>query len=390
MVAGWAAAALAAVLAALPPDGAADPAATDYDRERAALAQRIGELEAAAGDPAGDGAAVARLAVQRYRYATLSGDFAELRAAEAAVESALAAVGPAPDLVLLRAQLHAALHRLPRARQDLARLADPADPRARALAADLDLQEGRYRAARRGYEEVLRRERSWDHLARLAFLAAKTGDAAGAERLYAEAQEQLTAKEMRPYAWLELQRGVLDLERGDAAAALGRFERADRAYSGYWLIEEHLAEALHRLGRTDEAVARYRRVVARAPRPELLSALAGVLAPRDPAAAADLDAEAARRFEAQYTVYPEAAVGHLVEHRLRRGEADARLLALAEANHRLRPGAEAKLLLARVHLALGQRAPARSLIDAVLATPWKTPELARLVEEVRAPQARGR
>ena len=129
---------------------------------------------------------------------------------------------------------------------------------------------------------MLRRERSWDHLARLAFLAAKTGDAAGAERLYAEAQEQLTAKEMRPYAWLELQRGVLDLERGDAAAALGRFERADRAYSGYWLIEEHLAEALHLLGRTDEAVARYRRVVARAPRPELLSALAGVLAPSDP------------------------------------------------------------------------------------------------------------
>jgi tetratricopeptide (TPR) repeat protein len=390
VVAGWAVAALAAVLAALPPDGAAEPAATDYDRERAALAQRIGELEAAAGEPEGDATAAGRLAVQRYRYATLSGDFTELRAAEEAIEHALATVGPAPDLVLLRAQLHAALHRLPRARQDLARLADPADLRARALAADLDLQEGRYRAARRGYEEALRRERSWDLLARLAFLGAKTGDAAGADRLYAEAQEQLTAKEMRPYAWLELQRGVLDLERGDAAAALGRFERADRTYSGYWLIEEHLAEALHLLGRTDEAVARYRRVVARAPRPELLSALAGVLAPRDPAAAAALDAEAARRFDTQYALYPEAAVGHLVEHRLRRGEVDARLLGLAEANHRLRPGAEAKLLLARVHLALGQRAPARSLIDAVLATPWKTAELDRLARGVRASQARGR
>jgi Tetratricopeptide repeat len=378
VVAGWAVAALAAALGALPP--------SDYDRERAALAQRIGELEAAADDPV----AAARLAVQRFGYATLSGDFAEYRAAEEAIDRALAAVGPASDLVLLRAQLHAALHRLPAARQDLARLADPADPRARALAADLDLQEGRYRAARRGYEEALRREGSWDHLARLAFLAAKTGDAAGAERLYAEAQEQLTAKEMRPYAWLELQRGVLDLERGDAAAALRRFERADRAYSGWWLIEEHLAEALHLLGRGDEAVARYRRVVARAPHPELLSALAGVLAPSDPAAAAALDAEAARRFDAQVALYPAAAVGHLVEHRLRRGEADEKLLALAEANHRLRPGAEAKLLLARVHLALGQRAPARSLIDAVLATPWKTPELDRLAREARAPQARGR
>ena len=92
VVAGWAVAALAAVLAAVPPDGTAEPAATDYDRERAALAQRIGELEETADDPA----AAARLAVQHYRYATLSGDFAELRAAEEAIERALAALGRRP------------------------------------------------------------------------------------------------------------------------------------------------------------------------------------------------------------------------------------------------------------------------------------------------------
>lgn len=39
---------------------------------------------------------------------------------------------------------------------------------------------------------------------------AKMGDRSGADQLYLEAEDEITVKEMRSYAWVELQRGVLD------------------------------------------------------------------------------------------------------------------------------------------------------------------------------------
>jgi tetratricopeptide (TPR) repeat protein len=375
---------LAAGLALLgTPAGAASP--TDYE----------GELEAIGRELAGSGGAV-RAAVLLYRRATLTGDFAEFRAAEGAIGRALAqarAASEEADLLLVRARLAFTLHRQASARRDLERVAMLAGERSSsevaALRADLDLQDGRCAEARRGYEEVLRADRRWDHLARLAYLLSKTGAPGRAEKLYAEAQAELTAKEMRPYAWLELQRGVLDLERGRAAEALVHFRRADRAYSGHWLIEEHLAEALALGGAVEEAIDRYRSVVARAPHPDLLSALAALLEPRDPEAARSLYERAEAGFAAQLALYREATLAHLVEHRLRRRSHDPALLDLARENHALRPNAEARLLLARVHLALGELAAAAPLLGAVRASSWRTSELARLERDFRVAQRRG-
>ena len=78
---------------------------------------------------------------------------------------------------------------------------------------------------------------------------------------------------MRAYAWVRLQRGLLELRRGRHDAAMGHYRRAEQAYSGYWLVDEHIAELLGAQGKFDAAIALYRRVVARAPRPELHQAL---------------------------------------------------------------------------------------------------------------------
>ena len=72
--------------------------------------------------------------------------------------------------------------------------------------------------AERGYRESLATERSWGGLARLAHLRGKMGDPAAADRLYSEAEDELTAKEMRSYAWLEVQRGFLAFAQGDYPA----------------------------------------------------------------------------------------------------------------------------------------------------------------------------
>ena len=81
-------------------------------------------------------------------------------------------------------------------------------------------------------------------------------------------------------------------------------------------------------GKTDEALARYTDIIARTDNPEFMDAVAGI----------------------------HRAAG--------RTEADrARTVALAEAHHRTRPNAEAKISLARAHLRAGRTDDARKSID---------------------------
>jgi tetratricopeptide (TPR) repeat protein len=99
------------------------------------------------------------------------------------------------------------------------------------------------------------------------------GEPAAADDLYQQAQEEISAKEMRAYAWVELQRGYLQLSQGRYDEARARYARAARAYSGYWLADEHMAELLGAEGKFEQAVALYQSVIARAPRPDIRQAL---------------------------------------------------------------------------------------------------------------------
>ena len=188
---------------------------------------------------------------------------------------------------------------------------------------------------------------------------------------------------MRSYAWLELQKGLMDFDDGRYERALAHYRLADRAYSGYWQIEEHVAEVLDRLGGTDEAIALYRGIIQRTRNPEFVNALAAILDRRDHAAAEALYAEAEGLFEEQYRLYPEAAIGHFLKYLIGRREADPRLLEMAERNVQLRPNAESKLLLARAYVKLSQPAKARALVGEILETSWRTPELAAFARQVR-------
>ena len=246
---------------------------TDYERDLARIAE---ELERLAEEPPSADRET-RIANCLYRRASMTGGFAELEAAEAAVDAGIEEFGPWPDLCFVKANVDFKLHRLERVKADLELSpALRASPEGRALQADLDFQEGRYEEARQGYESLVTDDRSWSALARLANLEAKLGDRERADELYAEAEDELTAKELRSYCWLELQRGELDLAGGRPAEAERRYERAESAYSGDWLVEEHRAALRAAQGRLDEALALYEDVAARAPRPELHQALGDV------------------------------------------------------------------------------------------------------------------
>lgn len=242
-----------------------------YEAELAKVEQDIAALTGSNSDTA-----MAR-ARMLYHRASLSARVEHAQIADTAISDALRLFGAAPEWVLLRARLDFAYHRLSNVRHTLQRAPDDS-PQLAALQGDLDLQEGRLRDAHTQYAAALRAQRSWDNLARLANLHAFYGDRARADTSYAEAENEVTAKEMRTYAWLCVQRGLLAFRHGRHDEALAHYQRADKAYSGYWLVGEHLAELYGAQRRFDKAVAEYEKVIANAPRPELYRALGDLYA----------------------------------------------------------------------------------------------------------------
>lgn len=247
---------------------------TDFDIELERIDQGIAELEGNALQLPIDRVKITKLAYLQYQRASLTGNLAELSVAGNTLDHAIEHLGRDGDLFFLKANIHFKLHRLADVEQDLKASTDlQQSPPGRALKADLDFQQGRYEAARSEYEALIEKERTWDVLARLAYFNFKMGDFERADRLYDEAVDELTAKEMRHYAWVELQRGVVDLTRGNSDKAREHYRRAERAYSGHWMVQEHVAELLGAEGKNDEAEALYQHVIARVPRPDFQQAL---------------------------------------------------------------------------------------------------------------------
>jgi tetratricopeptide (TPR) repeat protein len=286
-----------------------------------------------------------RLAHSHYQQASLTGDPDELGLAERAIDAGLRAVGPWPDLCLLKAMIDLELHRLPQVRRDLALAPGLAETtRGRLLEAAVLRQEGRVDEARKLYETV----RTWDALAGRAALEAEAGELELADELYAEAEDELTAKELRSYAWVELQRGDLDLRRGSFDEARAHYERAERAYSGHWLTEQHLARLLVAEGRLEEAAEAYERLVARVRKPELRQALGDVLLRLG-------EPERARRWHdealAAYLASAERGEVHYYHHLAELYETRGDTAAAAEwarRDYELRPNASTRRMLDRI------------------------------------------
>jgi len=247
---------------------------TDFDIELDRIDRGIAELEDNALQLPIDRVKITKLAYLQYQHASLTGNLDGLSVAEKTLDHAIQHLGRDGDLYFLKANIHFKVHRLDDVEQDLNASTDLLEsPQGRALKADLDFQQGHYEAAKSGYQALIDEERTWDTLARLAYLNFKMGDFEGADRLYDEAVDELTAKEMRHYGWVELQRGVVDLSQGNYDKAREHYQRAERAYSGHWMVQEHVAELLAAEGKTDEAEALYQRVIERVPRPDFQQAL---------------------------------------------------------------------------------------------------------------------
>ncbi len=350
-----------------------------YDEVLAQARDRARRAEDVAMRKASSALVLGRAAAEHMRVARLTGDYADYDAARRMLDLAFGLENAVPP-VLLRAQLNASLHRLEAARQDLARWrpARPSDgdrAAAELLAANVAFAAGEYARAHDGYQAALALRETPGALAALAHYTWQTGVFDGAQALYAKSMRHYEPGAGEPRAWTHLQLGLMDLERGRLDDALAHYRDADAELPGYWLVVEHIAEVLARLGRRAEAEAIYRRVIATTRNPELMDALAELaLAEGDRETAAQWIEQARSAHDERMALFPEAARGHALHHHLAFGDAFT-AVQLAEANHATRPNAEAKVLLAKAYLRADRPHDARVVIDAALRTPIRTVDL---------------
>jgi tetratricopeptide (TPR) repeat protein len=189
------------------------------------------------------------------------------------------------------------------------------------------------------------------------------------------AEKRYHGAEALQESWFALQRGLVELDRGNYEEARALFALADERLPGYWLNDEHMAEVTRLMGDTAKAKAIYERVVKATGAPEYLDALGGIEAEQGNAAAAKaLFAKAEAIYDARARRFPEAIAGHALEHYLKFAPQPAKALTLAEANFKNRPYGDAAIALAKAYLLNKRPRDAVQVLDRELAKGWDTAE----------------
>jgi tetratricopeptide (TPR) repeat protein len=354
--------------------------AVGWAADVAGLRDRLAAAEA--DDAPGPNAAAERLTL-RHRLTTLTGAHpAEQLALLAAVDAAVERFPDWPDLRLLQGSLGLALHRPDLAAGSLAALDDVRDqPPVQLLAADLAAFTGAYPRAQELYGAANRADPRWDTWARLADLHVATGRFDEAQHCFDEAEDELSCKQMRAFAWVRVQRGDLARALGDADGAAARYDEADRAYPGWWYVTARLAALDAARGRPDAAAAGYLSVMATVDRPEFREGLGTALA------ACGRPFEAATCLEsalAEYTASAERGevhyLHHLAGHWMPRDPAVA--VGWARRDVDVRRDGRTLSLLAECLFRTGRVREARRTLREALALGAGDPQLAARVAEI--------
>lgn len=282
---------------------------------------------------------------------------------------------------LSRASLNYTLHRLDRIDADFERaLVGKPDNIAlsglRLFAANMALQRGNYDTCEKLLDESIALHESVSNLSSKAYFELGTGHVEESEALYARAIEKYHGATREPIAWLHLQLGLSDLGRGRYEEALAHYRDAEKKLSGWYLVDEHIAEVLELLGKREEAKSLYLDIIERTQNPEFMDAMAAIaLDEGRKDEAATYVARASKRYEELSALYPEAAYGHALDHYLEFGEDKSFTVDLAEKNHKLRPNTEAKMRLAQAYLDANRDTDAKRVILEALGTRWTTADL---------------
>ncbi len=320
--------------------------------------------------------------------ARLSGDYDDYEEAERALDQAFERAPEGAGPFITRAALNSTMHRVHLVEADLDKAAaqllldEPTQAVIEGMRADLELQRGNYALGRTHAQTALELGRTTTSLARLGLIHWQLGEYDRAEALYRDALAAVKGPALEPRAWIHLQLGLMDLDRGRYDDAFNHYKDGAEILPGWWLLEEHIAEIAVLTGRTQQARALYEAIIERTGKAEFMDAMAELaLARKDQAEADRWIARARELYEAELARFPEASYGHALGHYLAFGPPE-RALELAEANHSLRPNVEAKRDLAQARLGTGDLAGAKAMIDEALATPVERADVLWLAASV--------
>jgi hypothetical protein len=382
------------------PRGTATPAVAARDETRAHKGnpqQPSYEREAAALDAAIDGAVqliakrpedtlIALETVSLYtERARLTGNYGDYGKAQALLELATSRGHKASYPCLAHAKLHYALHRLQAASAALDLCPVTADPvEIAGLRGDVAFYSARYQEAEDLYRSLVNQVGSTQQYFRLAILRHKMGSPGEAAALLEAAEKRYHGGSATMKAWFKVQRGLIAWDRGQVGEALAMYSFASDELPGWWLIDEQIAEAKRLNGDTAAAKALYENIIRRNGLPEHMDELARLLREGTaPESATEWIKRAETIYRERLKAFPEASVGHAVDHFLQFGT-PTEALALARRNAELRPYGDAQIALAAALFRAGQAAAAADCIAKVEASGWNTAQLHAVAAQINA------
>lgn len=320
---------------------------------------------------------VLRLSAAHQTRGRFRGDVDEL---QLGIDGASSCIRLEPDnasCVLMRGEQEQSLHRFKEARADLeaARKLGVDPGRSSDLETELDWNDGRYDKAIAAIRKARVDRPSPGTWMREAQLDHDLDREEEADKAFEAAEDQIVDTAPLPVAHLNVQRGIQKAQRGLLEEACVFFREAVTRMPTYVAANEHLAEALHALGKDDEATLIYEKVVKLSDDPEFSHALAALYAAKGKKEEARALEKASRtRYETLLQKYPEAMYWHASEFFTAIGEKQ-RALELLKKNVVLRPNGLSYVALADAELANGHKAEAKAAIDKALAMPIRSAAL---------------
>jgi hypothetical protein len=312
--------------------------------------------------PEDTGELLRRLALG-FNAATGSGRDDDLWTVQTAAESAWAGGVHHGDLALLLVQLYLDCHAVTAAGRVLAAAPRAAvTPTGQMLRAGMLLQCGDTLTAGSVLLDLVAAEPTWRSLALLAAVYEDLADPAAADLLYAEAAEELDAKQLSSLAWLEGRRARLRLGSGALDRADQHLRRAEWAAPG-WSVAAVRAAWLTAAGEPGDAAAVWREVAGVTGRPDHAQE-AGMAVSRQGGAAEASGwwARARHGYGHAGRRWPYRYAHHLVEWHLEVGHDPAAAVEVALADYQQRPAARQAGRLAAAWKAAGEGQRAQRLL----------------------------
>lgn len=330
----------------------------------------------------------ARASMARFR---LTGDYADLAAAQDALDHAEKSTPRGSGPMLTDAVFAATTHnldRLDRRLGDIARMAVTPQPDERAeavaLAGDLAFYSGRYDAALRQYLEAATLADGPGIAFRLGRYHQRTGDSDAAIHYFASAATKTRQRSPQFLSSVWLQVGTVELERGHWDKAERYFAKADAAFPGHWLNQAHLAQMRAVRGDVAGAKLAYTKIANQSGSPEVMDALAALYrADGNAPQSRYWSAKAAAIWVERLKLLPQAAYGHAFDHQIVSGNAKT-ALDLARKNHTARPYGDSAILLGWAYLANGQPAKAKLILESLGQTKWQSAQQHAALAEAHA------